>query len=71
VVAVAARELAVLEKLARALERGDGTAVLYANREHRALRGEVDELLASVDRALAPATEQARTVEAAAAGKTQ
>lgn len=57
-IGVAERELAVLERLARALERGDGTAVLYANREHRELRAEADAILSAVE---APVTVNAAT----------
>lgn len=64
-VGLARRELAVLEKLARAVERGDGTAVLYCNREHRLLRAEVEAMLQTAD---APVTVNAATGAATSSG---
>jgi hypothetical protein len=42
---LADRELAALERLERAIARGDGSAVLLVNREHRLLREERTRLL--------------------------
>jgi hypothetical protein len=43
--ALADRELAALERLERAVARGDGTSVLLVNQEHRRLREERTRLL--------------------------
>ena len=42
---LADEELALLERLARAIERGDGTSVLYVNREHARVRAEMEALV--------------------------
>jgi hypothetical protein len=42
---LADEELALLERLARAIERGDGTQVLFINREHARVRGEMEALV--------------------------
>jgi hypothetical protein len=44
-IALAKKELAVLERLAGALERGDGSSVLFANQEHRTLAKDRETLL--------------------------
>jgi hypothetical protein len=67
---LAARELAVLERIERALERRDGTAILAANREHRELRGEIDALLGDLRAARAKRTGHATgELPASASGK--
>ena len=44
-IALAEKELALLERLAGAIERGDGTTVLYVNRDHARVREEMEALV--------------------------
>lgn len=49
-VKLADEELALLERLARAIERGDGTAILFINREHARVREEMEQLVGELGR---------------------